>query len=213
MKQTHRWARLWLDFTVVIARIILSVYTTLRLWCVRSEVWSSHWPVPTTWNEIVIRNRCSTQQRLISELSVAMYTEHSGEVLFGRDLLNSFEENQNNSSAWYEVESWLRILVEDCIAYDPLRMHTVMRSAGSWTSVNSYSVQALRPAGGDPESIVHKNIFLKVCVSLSELGPSEPHWKVFVKSLCGSSYEKGGGKLLLSWRHWAPLVRPAQQTD
>ena len=64
-----------------------------------------------------------------------------------------------------------------------------------------------------PESIVHKNIFLKVCVSLSELGPSEPHWKVFVKSLCGSSYEKGGGKLLLSWRHWAPLVRPAQQTD
>ena len=63
-----------------------------------------------------------------------------------------------------------------------------------------------------PESIVHKNIFLKVCVSLSELGPSEPHWKVFVKGLCGSSYEKGGGKLLLSWRHWAP-ARAARSAD
>ena len=49
-----------------------------------------------------------------------------------------------------------------------------------------------------PKSIVNKNIFLTVCVSLSELGPSEPHLKLFVKRLCGSSNEKQGGKLLLS---------------
>ena len=63
-----------------------------------------------------------------------------------------------------------------------------------------------------PESVVHKNIFLKVGLSLSKLRPSEPHRKLFVKRPCGSSNEKKGGKLLLSWRHWAPVVRPAQRT-
>ena len=58
------------------------------------------------------------------------------------------------------------------------------------------------------ESIVHKNMFLTICVSLSELGPPETHENLSVKRLCGSSNEKQGEKLLLSWRHWAPLVQP-----
>ena len=49
-----------------------------------------------------------------------------------------------------------------------------------------------------PESIVPQNIFFTVCVSFSELGPSETHVKLSVKRLCGSSNEKQGEKLLLS---------------
>ena len=49
-----------------------------------------------------------------------------------------------------------------------------------------------------PESIVNKDIFLAVCVSLIELGPSQPHQKLLVERLCGSSNEKQGGKLLLA---------------
>ena len=59
-----------------------------------------------------------------------------------------------------------------------------------------------------PESIVHKNISLTVCASLSELGPPEPREELSVKRMCGSSNAKQGEKLLLSCRHWAPLVRP-----
>ena len=43
---------------------------------------------------------------------------------------------------------------------------------------------------------------------MSELGPPETHEKLSVKRLCGSSNEKQGEKLLLSCRHWAPLVQP-----
>ena len=55
-----------------------------------------------------------------------------------------------------------------------------------------------------------KIFFLTICVSLSELGSPETHEKLSVKRLCGSSNEKQlqGEKLLLSWRHWAPLMQP-----
>ena len=86
-----------------------------------------------------------------------------------------------------------------------------LRDDRDWTSVDSRR-RLIRPAGGDPEIDRPQKFFLTVCVSLNELGPSEPHWKLFVKRPCGSSNEKQGGKLLLSWHHWAPLVRPAQRT-
>ena len=78
-----------------------------------------------------------------------------------------------------------------------------------------FIAKILRPVGGDPgvdrpqKDFFWRFVFL--WVNLAVLNPL----KVFREELCGSSNEKQGGKLLLSWRHWAPLaslVRPTQRT-
>ena len=65
-------------------------------------------------------------------------------------------------------------------------------------NIPSVKVDGLSPADGDPEVDRPQKYFLTVCVSLSELGPSETHEKLSVKRLCGLSDEKLGEKLLLS---------------
>ena len=56
--------------------------------------------------------------------------------------------------------------------------------------------------------ILSVNIFLTVCASLSELGPSKTHEKLSLKKLCESSNEKQGENLFLPRHHSAPLVQP-----
>ena len=62
----------------------------------------------------------------------------------------------------------------------------------------SFSFFFLRPAGGDPRIDHPQKYFLTVCASLSDLGPSDTHEKLFVKRPCGLSNEKQREKVLLS---------------
>ena len=52
----------------------------------------------------------------------------------------------------------------------------VVEFENSWQELHKLRLSYyLRPAGGDPGVERPQKYFLKVCVSLSDLGPSEPH--------------------------------------
>ena len=85
------------------------------------------------------------------------------------------------------------------------------KKIGMFMFKNQNDGAAFRPAVGDPKVDRQQKHFLTVCVSRGELGPSETHEKLLVKRLCGSSNEKHGEKLLLSWCHGAARAA-AQRT-